>query len=101
MPTSPTRSTLRPRLKGQLSLFSLALLATGACSLPTLAVEPASVSISRMGDYHFGIAQQPLVSAINAFSQVTGWQVGFDARLAEGVASPGIQGSLPLSLIHI
>nr|WP_236165801.1 TonB-dependent receptor [Pseudomonas fulva] len=95
MPTSPTRSTLRPRLKGQLSLFSLALLATGACSLPTLAVEPASVSISRMGDYHFGIAQQPLVSAINAFSQVTGWQVGFDARLAEGVASPGIQGSLP------
>ncbi|KHL71275.1 hypothetical protein PpSQ1_27070, partial [Pseudomonas putida] len=26
--------------------------------------------------------------------QVTGWQVGFSAELAEGVASPGVQGSL-------
>jgi hemoglobin/transferrin/lactoferrin receptor protein len=72
----------------------LALLASGACSLPALAVEPAQASSPRMGDYRFAIAQQPLVEAINAFSQVTGWQVGFSAELADGVASPGVQGSL-------
>ncbi|MBP2260727.1 hemoglobin/transferrin/lactoferrin receptor protein [Pseudomonas hunanensis] len=77
-----------------MSLLSLALLASGACSLPALAVEPAQASSPRMGDYRFAIAQQPLVSAINAFSEVTGWQVGFNADVANAVSSPGVQGSL-------
>ncbi|WP_110993250.1 TonB-dependent receptor [Pseudomonas sichuanensis] len=94
MSTGPTRPFTPSRRHGQLSLLTLALLASGACSLPALAVEPAQASSPRMGDYRFAIAQQPLVSAINAFSQVTGWQVGFNAELAEGVASPGVQGSL-------
>ena len=91
MSTGPTRSSPLPRL----SLLTLALLASGACSLPAQAAEPAQASSPRMGDYRFSISQQPLVSAINAFSQVTGWQVGFSAELADGVASPGVQGSLP------
>ncbi|MEN5035774.1 TonB-dependent receptor [Pseudomonas sp. TWI929] len=95
MSTGPTRSSTLPRRTGQLSLLTLALLASGACSLPALAAEPAQASSPRMGDYRFSIGQQPLVSAINAFSQVTGWQVGFSAELADGVASPGVQGSLP------
>lgn len=95
MSTGPTRSYTLPRRTGQLSLLTLALLASGACSLPVLAAEPARASSPRMGDYRFSIGQQPLVSAINAFSQVTGWQVGFSAELADGVASPGVQGSLP------
>ncbi|WP_409259311.1 TonB-dependent receptor [Pseudomonas sp. KCJK9009] len=95
MSTGPTRSSNLPRRTGQLSLLTLALLASGACSLPALAAEPAQASSPRMGDYRFSIDQQPLVSAINAFSQVTGWQVGFSAELADGVASPGVQGSLP------
>ncbi|KHL74194.1 TonB-dependent receptor [Pseudomonas putida] len=94
MSTGPTRPSTLPRRTGQLSLLTLALLASGACSLPALAAEPAQASSPRMGDYRFSIAQQPLVEAINAFSQVTGWQVGFSAELAEGVASPGVQGSL-------
>ena len=94
MPTGQTRPSSSSRRRGQLSLLTLALLASGACSLPALAVEPAQASSARMGDYHFAIAQQPLVEAINAFSQVTGWQVGFSAELADGVASPGVQGSL-------
>jgi len=48
-----------------------------------------------IGDYTFAIARQPLVSALNAFTAVTGWQVGLPAELAEGVASPGVNGSLP------
>jgi len=94
MSTGTTRPSTLPRRTGQLSLLTLALLASGACSLPALAAEPAQASSPRMGDYRFSIAQQPLVEAINAFSQVTGWQVGFSAELAEGVASPGVQGSL-------
>lgn len=94
MPTGQTRPSSSSRRCGQLSLLTLALLASGACSLPALAVEPAQASSPRMGDYRFAIAQQPLVEAINAFSQVTGWQVGFSAELADGVASPGVQGSL-------
>ncbi|WDY57058.1 TonB-dependent receptor [Pseudomonas sp. PSKL.D1] len=92
---STTRPSTLPRRAGQLSLLTLALLASGAVSLPALAAEPAQASSPRMGDYRFNIAQQPLVEAINAFSQVTGWQVGFSAEVAEGVASPGVRGSLP------
>ncbi|WP_313731591.1 TonB-dependent receptor, partial [Pseudomonas sp.] len=95
MSTGSTRPSTLPRRAGQLSLLTLALLASGACSLPALAAEPAQASSPRMGDYRFSIAQQPLVEAINAFSKVTGWQVGFSAELADGVASPGVQGSLP------
>lgn len=95
MSTGPNRPSTLPRRTGQLSLLTLALLASGACSLPAVAVEPAQASSSRMGDYRFNIAQQPLVEAINAFTQVTGWQIGFSADLAQGVASPGVQGSLP------
>ncbi|QXH50533.1 TonB-dependent hemoglobin/transferrin/lactoferrin family receptor [Pseudomonas fakonensis] len=92
--SGPTRPSTSPRRRGQLSLLTLALLASGACGLPAMAAEPSQTSSPRMGDYRFAIAQQPLVAAINAFSQVTGWQVGFSAELAEGVASPGVQGSL-------
>ncbi|AZL75370.1 TonB-dependent hemoglobin/transferrin/lactoferrin family receptor [Pseudomonas sichuanensis] len=95
MSSGQTRPSSSPRRCGQLSLLTLALLASGACSLPALAAEPAQASSPRMGDYRFAIGQQPLVEAINAFSQITGWQVGFSAELAEGVASPGVQGSLP------
>ncbi|MGE8112220.1 TonB-dependent receptor [Pseudomonas sp. NPDC086566] len=93
--TGPSRPSTLPRRTGQLSLLTLALLASGACSLPALAAEPAQASSPRMGNYRFSIAQQPLVEAINAFSKVTGWQVGFSAELADGVASPGVQGALP------
>ncbi|WP_411383863.1 TonB-dependent receptor [Pseudomonas sp. L7] len=94
MSSGSTRPSPSSRRMGQLSLLTLALLASGACSLPALAAEPAQAASPRMGDYRFAIAQQPLVSAINAFSEVTGWQVGFSAELAEGVASPGVQGAL-------
>ncbi|QQE83155.1 TonB-dependent receptor [Pseudomonas putida] len=95
MSTGPTSPSPLPRRTGQLSLLTLALLASGACGLPALAAEPAQATSPRMGDYRFSITQQPLVEAINAFSQVTGWQVGFSAELADGVASPGVHGSLP------
>jgi len=76
-----------------LSLLTAAILMAGSASL--MAATPAEQPSRNMGDYAFAIAQQPLVSALNAFTAVTGWQVGLSAELAEGVASPGVRGSLP------
>lgn len=94
MSTGFKRPSYSSRRVGQLSLLTLAMLAGGVCSLPALAVEPVQANSPRMGDYRFAIDQQPLAAALNAFSEVTGWQIGFSAALAQGVSSPGVRGSL-------
>ena len=76
-----------------LSLLTAAILMAG--SAPLLAATAAGQPTRTMGDYAFAIPQQSLVSALNAFTSVTGWQVGLSADLAQGVASPGVRGSLP------
>jgi hemoglobin/transferrin/lactoferrin receptor protein len=76
-----------------LSLLTAAILMAGAA--PLMAATAAEQPSRNMGDYSFAIAQQSLVSALNAFTSVTGWQVGLPAELAEGVSSPGVRGSLP------
>ena len=78
-----------------LSLLTAAMLLAGTQAAPVMAATPAQQPSRQMGDYSFAIAQQPLVSALNAFTAVTGWQVGLPAELAEGVASPGVRGALP------
>ncbi|MBK5513520.1 TonB-dependent receptor [Pseudomonas sp. TH15] len=76
-----------------LSLLTAAILMAGAA--PLMAATAAEQPSRNMGDYSFAIPQQSLVSALNAFTAVTGWQVGLPAELAEGIASPGVRGSLP------
>ena len=76
-----------------LSLLTAAILMAG--SAPLLASTADGQQTRNIGDYAFAIPQQSLVSALNAFTAVTGWQVGFSAELAQGVASPGVRGSLP------
>jgi hemoglobin/transferrin/lactoferrin receptor protein len=74
-----------------LSLLSVAIFAAGLHSAPTLAADqPARVA----GSYQFTIKQQPLVSALNEFSKITGWQVGMSADLAQNVTSPGVSGTM-------
>ncbi|MGY2399934.1 TonB-dependent receptor [Pseudomonas sp. SDO5271_S396] len=74
-----------------LSLLTAAILLAGAPAMAASAVEPTPRS---HGNYSFSIEQQPLVSALNAFTAVTGWQVGLPAELGQGVSSPGVQGAL-------
>ena len=74
-----------------LSLLTAAILLAGAPVMSASAAEPAPRS---HGNYNFSIAQQPLVSALNAFTGVTGWQVGLPAELGQGVSSPGVRGPL-------
>ncbi|MDI2591574.1 TonB-dependent receptor [Pseudomonas sp. 681] len=76
-----------------LSLLTAAILMAGAT--PLMAATAADQPSHNMGDYAFAIPQQSLVSALNAFTAVTGWQVGLPAELAQGVSSPGVRGSLP------
>jgi hemoglobin/transferrin/lactoferrin receptor protein len=76
-----------------LSLLTAAILMAGTA--PLMAATPADAPSRNMGDYSFLIPQQSLVSALNAFTAVTGWQVGFSAELAQGIDSPGVRGSLP------
>jgi len=75
-----------------LSLLTAAILMAATAPLMAATAEQPAHNIS---DYSFAIAPQSLVSALNGFSAVTGWQVGLPAELAEGVASPGVRGSLP------
>ena len=74
-----------------LSLLTAALLLASAPAMAATAAEPAARS---HGNYSFSIEQQPLVSALNAFTAVTGWQVGLPAELGQGVSSPGVRGAL-------
>ncbi|WP_077048828.1 TonB-dependent receptor [Pseudomonas sp. KK4] len=75
-----------------LSLLTAAILMAGTA--PLMAATAAEQPSRNRGDYAFAIPQQSLVSALNAFSSVTGWQVGYSAELAQGMDSPGVRGSL-------
>ncbi|WP_439877992.1 TonB-dependent receptor [Pseudomonas prosekii] len=91
MSSRHTRQSSSP--SRMLSLLTAAILMAGAA--PLMAATAAEQPSRNISDYSFAIPQQSLVSALNAFTGVTGWQVGLPAELAEGVASPGVRGSLP------
>ncbi|MEA3169457.1 MAG: hemoglobin/transferrin/lactoferrin receptor protein [Pseudomonas sp.] len=74
-----------------LSLLTAAILLASAPAMAATAAEPDARS---HGQYSFSIEQQPLVSALNAFTAVTGWQIGLPAALGQGVSSPGVRGAL-------
>lgn len=74
-----------------LCLLAAAILLAGSPVLTATAAEPAARSHA---NYTFSIEQQSLVSALNAFTAVTGWQIGLPAELGQGASSPGARGSL-------
>lgn len=86
------RRSSSPVRRHGVSLLTAAILLAGAPVMAATAAEPATRS---QGTYSFSIEQQSLVSALNAFTAVTGWQVGLPAELGQGVSSPGVRGALP------
>ncbi|MFK3969984.1 TonB-dependent receptor [Pseudomonas sp. NPDC087358] len=89
--TPATSDSPRTTRHYALSLLTVALFAAGLHSAPAAAAEaPARVA----GNYPFSISQQPLVSALNEFSNVTGWQVGMSSDLAKNIISPGVNGTM-------
>ncbi|QBZ88384.1 TonB-dependent receptor [Pseudomonas viciae] len=91
MSSRPTCRFLAPSCT--LSLLTAAILMAG--TVPTVLAAAEQSPARNIGDYTFAIPQQSLVSALNAFTAVTGWQVGLPAELGEGATSPGVNGSLP------
>ena len=77
-----------------LSLLTAAIILAGVQAAPVLAATDEQPATRSVGNYKFAISQQPLASALNDFSAVTGWQVGLPAELAQNVSSPGVRGSL-------
>ncbi len=99
MPTrfnSRSSSNARPGGLQQctLSLLTVAMLLAGVQAAPAMAGGNEQPATRSVGNYKFAISQQPLVSALNAFTVVTGWQVGLPAELGQNVSSPGVRGAL-------
>ena len=89
--TPATPESPRTTRQFTLSLLTVAVFAAGLHSAPIAAAEqPARVA----GSYSFSINQQPLVSALNEFSKITGWQVGMASDLAQNVTSPDVSGTM-------
>ena len=95
MSTDPLHLPTSSRRLGQSSLLTLALLTSGLYGSSAMAELHAQPVPSPTGQSSFAIDQRPLASAIDAFTQVTGWQVGYPETLVAGVSSPGVQGALP------
>lgn len=99
MPTRfNSRSNSNARTSGlqqyTLSLLTVAVLLAGVQAVPAIAATNTPPASTSVGNYKFAISQQPLASALNDFTAVTGWQVGLPAELAQDVSSPGVHGSL-------
>jgi len=88
--------TVQPRVRMTLSLLTIAMLGASLQAIPAVAAE-SSQRTSTAGTYHFAIAPQSLVSALNEFSRITGWQVGVSSELAQNVESSGARGDLTAS----
>ncbi|WNW13582.1 TonB-dependent receptor [Pseudomonas sp. DTU_2021_1001937_2_SI_NGA_ILE_001] len=91
---SAVSSSAHPCARFAPSLLGLALLAAGLPVFPAFAAEAAPVAQHSAGQYRFNIAQQPLATALNEFSRVTGWQVGATSDLTRNTTSPGAEGQL-------
>ena len=99
MPSPFTSTAAQKRHKLSLSLMTAAIIAASGYSSSTVAAGSTASSAAEQptrntGTYTFAIKPQPLVSALNEFSRVTGWQVGVSGELAQGVNSPGIDGAV-------
>ncbi|MFJ4141369.1 TonB-dependent receptor [Pseudomonas sp. NPDC089734] len=96
--SSTFRPTTHPRLAGlqrfTLSLLTVAVFSAGMQAMPAVAATESATQARPAGTYHFAIARQPLVSALNEFSRVTGWQVGVSSELTQNVVSPAVDGNL-------
>ncbi|KAA0946584.1 MULTISPECIES: TonB-dependent receptor [unclassified Pseudomonas] len=83
-----------PARRHGLSLLTAAILLAGSQVAPVMAATSDEPARHSNANYSFSIEQQSLVSALNAFTSVTGWQIGLPAELGAGVSSPGARGAL-------
>ncbi len=93
-------------LSGVLAVIALTPVAVRGGETQTGEASVSNPAIPRTAQaestYEFQIPEQPLAAALNAFSQVTGWEVGAPAEVTQDVTSPGVSGSYtPEEALHI
>lgn len=77
-------------------LASTIICSTSICIPSAASAQQSSTpSSARAGAVQFSIPAQPLPAAINAFIRATGWQVGYSTRIADGIRSRPVSGTMP------
>ncbi|WP_319798679.1 TonB-dependent siderophore receptor [Nitrobacter sp.] len=79
----------RKRLAG--ALLGSTILAYGAANAPVIAPAQAQQTARTV---QFSIPAQPLSSAVDAFSRVTGWQVGYSSDIARSTTTRAVSGAM-------
>lgn len=75
--------------------IALPLLAGTILSCAGLALPAQAQGVAQRQVVHFAIPAQPLPAAIEAFIRQSGWQIGYSSRIADGLRSSAVSGSLP------
>lgn len=94
-PTAPTGRHLRIAATryGRRTLFLAAcLIAVNGATGAGQAAEERGVEIKQTEQVRFDIPSEPLVTALEAYSTVSGLQVLYDSRLASGLVSEKVEG---------
>ncbi|WP_049750597.1 TonB-dependent siderophore receptor [Nitrobacter winogradskyi] len=72
-------------------LLGSTILACGIANAPVIAPAQAQQAVRTV---QFSIPAQPLSSAIDAFSRVTGWQVGYSSDIARSTTTRAVSGAM-------
>lgn len=89
---NPVLAFARKILNRRLELLAAAL-ATSVLFAPGLANAEAAMPLLSANKVPFSIRHQPLVTAMEAFGEVTKAQIVYDTALVSGRQSPGVKGS--------
>jgi iron complex outermembrane receptor protein len=68
--------------------------ASTGLSSQSFAQQPVLTS-AQNGTVRFSIPAQPLPAALDAFIHTTGWQLGYSTRIADGLRSAAVNGTMP------
>lgn len=88
------RRFIRLHLPFSLLVAGAGIVPIGGFGTTALAMSEGSVQEAESSwAFHFNIPSQPLTGAINAYAEITGWQVSFPADLAVGKTSAEVRGA--------
>jgi iron complex outermembrane receptor protein len=90
--TTVTRG--RVRRSSAWLLTSTILCCSGVAIPATVLAQPAAPANAQSRAVQFSIPAQPLPAAVDAFIRATGWQVGYSSRIADGIMSRAVSGTM-------
>lgn len=76
------------------ALLSSTILGCTALMAPPIALAQTSARAGASQSLQFSIPAQSLASAVDAFSRITGWQVGYSSELARSTRTKAVSGTM-------